>query len=789
MPDDKIIEVPGIGNVSFPGAMSDADIAAAIKKDLWQRSVKSRAGAYFNPPAPPPLPLIPPADLPIPESPVVQSLRGAARDIAASEVQAAARRPAMGVMPGFNMGPEAQDLFNRGLARTAGAGMQAAAVPAIAIGAVTAPVATGLGLAGGYLAQRGTEYGLDAAGVPEGTKELLGTGAGLVGGGLAAHYGAPPVEAGIRTAVPVVANAADATAIAVKGAAKGALEATVSTRGGLKGLLTDPANVHKAVLHGAATALTHYGLPEAAGLLEGGNIAYGAYQGARTALGERAAANAAQSAADAVNARIAATRENPIQGPELPPTPATAPAPVEPIAPDAESLAAQRTARQEVNAKIVAARKAKEATSPAAAGAAEDPLLEQLSLSQLKKPLKKATPAERASLESVAARVRAAQPVAAASPVVPGTPAGAAPAALPATPPATPPSPAGAALPENLQMPALPAQIAPSAPAPVSRFQPSVGEPSAASTRPTEHVPLGRVEFYPEGGPSHIPTPGELGRGVYVPEGTEMDSSTLSHLRAENEKGYNAAHYAYSQGITDPKALANLTKAEQRTFMQEAVAHGRAVGNPVPKIKYNMNRETGTWLAGKTLRLAQEHLQKMVDEGGPQAPAPGQLARPETAAETVEQLRPELPAPVQPPGPAAAVNKAIDSLEESHPPNPDNSNERVLMSGGKKIGSFEVAERDGRLRIRSIQATEPGSGTGNLILSRILRAADKFGVPVELTAASTGHQALNSSQLEQWYGRHGFEPEPGYDPALGYMVRKTPAKAHLAKMVEDSQQQ
>jgi hypothetical protein len=45
---------------------------------------------------------------------------------------------------------------------------------------------------------------------------------------------------------------------------------------------------------------------------------------------------------------------------------------------------------------------------------------------------------------------------------------------------------------------------------------------------------------------------------------------------------------------------------------------------------------------------------------------------------------------------------------------------------------------------------------------------------MELTASPYGNEAtrLNGSQLKDWYSRHGFVPEEGHDPALGYMTRE-----------------
>jgi GNAT superfamily N-acetyltransferase len=123
-------------------------------------------------------------------------------------------------------------------------------------------------------------------------------------------------------------------------------------------------------------------------------------------------------------------------------------------------------------------------------------------------------------------------------------------------------------------------------------------------------------------------------------------------------------------------------------------------------------------------------------------------------------------------GSGGAAKRTVEALHERYPVNPANPKERLFMAAGKKAGDFEIDEREGRLRIRSIQSDEPGSGIGTLILKRILKQAERDGVTVELTASSKGNRGLSTEQLKRWYGKHGFVPEPGFDPALGYMLKK-----------------
>jgi 2'-5' RNA ligase len=115
---------------------------------------------------------------------------------------------------------------------------------------------------------------------------------------------------------------------------------------------------------------------------------------------------------------------------------------------------------------------------------------------------------------------------------------------------------------------------------------------------------------------------------------------------------------------------------------------------------------------------------------------------------------------------------AIAALDAAHPANPLNPRESVLIVDGEPVGRFEVVERAGRVRIKSIESFTPGSGAGTKILNHITDAADKAGATLELTASSFGSHSMSSEQLHDWYGRHGFIDEPGYDTAYGHMIRE-----------------
>lgn len=289
-------------------------------------------------------------------------------------------------------------------------------------------------------------------------------------------------------------------------------------------------------------------------------------------------------------------------------------------------------------------------TSAAAPSAPPEPaldpeFLDQVARAQAKKPFAKLTPAEQASVRTLATRLsaqasqevqRVSEPTTAAPPEdlaenprsaasAEQTPAGSSPAApaaassLPESAPAPETSPSPAAEPAAVQGNSQAQVTAAAAP-----------EPSASRTTPplSAEVMAQRQQMYPEGGPTHIPTPAEVGFGVYTNIRPE-DSSTLLHIRAENEKAFKAADFAFKNGITDPNDLAAMTEDQKRAFMNGspdkpgALQHGRTVGNPTPKTKYRTNPQTGSILDGHTLRLAQAHLAKMVADAAADADQPG----------------------------------------------------------------------------------------------------------------------------------------------------------------------
>lgn len=148
----------------------------------------------------------------------------------------------------------------------------------------------------------------------------------------------------------------------------------------------------------------------------------------------------------------------------------------------------------------------------------------------------------------------------------------------------------------------------------------------------------------------------------------------------------------------------------------------------------------------------------------PMGEAPAEVAKPVTEA-------------------AGTAKGALQEINEKFPVNPKNPGantvpkELASMKGTEPEATFTVSERGGKLRLKGIQSLNPGTGAGSRLLKQLTDIADKHDVPMELTASPYGDEAtrLNSDQLKEWYSRHGFVPEEGHDPSLGYMVREPKA--------------
>lgn len=253
-------------------------------------------------------------------------------------------------------------------------------------------------------------------------------------------------------------------------------------------------------------------------------------------------------------------------------------------------------------------------------------LLDDIARAQAGKAYAKLTPGQQAKAQSIAQRMLSRS-----------TPAAEAPSQPTPTPEATAPSPAAPAPPQKPGSGVSAPSAVPPASGGATYSQPNASGSSTPDSRGTTlDGMLAQVQYYPPGAAKDIPTPAQLGYGVYG-EMLPDDSSTLRHIQAENEKAYNAADYAFRNGITDPRIFDLLDSTQRKQFMQEALDHGRMVGNPTPQTAYR------TGLDGHTLRLAKAHLTKMVSDADndpngaqPQAISPG--LGPVLAAPTVRAL-------------------------------------------------------------------------------------------------------------------------------------------------------
>jgi GNAT superfamily N-acetyltransferase len=124
--------------------------------------------------------------------------------------------------------------------------------------------------------------------------------------------------------------------------------------------------------------------------------------------------------------------------------------------------------------------------------------------------------------------------------------------------------------------------------------------------------------------------------------------------------------------------------------------------------------------------------------------------------------------------PTGALADALSEIEERFMTNPMNPKEYMVLNGNTPVAVFEVGARNGKLRLKDIRSLEKGTGGGKAALQAVTAIADKHGVEMELTASPFGDEKtrLDKDQLQDWYRRHNFEDEPGFDPALGYMTRK-----------------
>ena len=135
-----------------------------------------------------------------------------------------------------------------------------------------------------------------------------------------------------------------------------------------------------------------------------------------------------------------------------------------------------------------------------------------------------------------------------------------------------------------------------------------------------------------------VPTPDELGVGVYSKSGPNA-AANVRVLASENEKAFNIADYAFQNGIKDPRIFDAMDPELRQRVTDEALDHGRKMGNAVPRTGYN------TPINGTTAELAKLHLQHMVDNeaaGKPpvaENPAKGETDLTEPLQRSIQDLQ------------------------------------------------------------------------------------------------------------------------------------------------------
>jgi len=91
-------------------------------------------------------------------------------------------------------------------------------------------------------------------------------------------------------------------------------------------------------------------------------------------------------------------------------------------------------------------------------------------------------------------------------------------------------------------------------------------------------------------------------------------------------------------------------------------------------------------------------------------------------------------------------------------------NNRARIIGNAHVELFH--DGDG-VTIKDIQSHEQGSGAGTRALQYLVKLSDKHKVPLNLYAK--GYASTKTSQLKNWYKKHGFEPD---DDGAQEMTRK-----------------
>ena len=307
------------------------------------------------------------------------------------------------------------------------------------------------------------------------------------------------------------------------------------------------------------------------------------------------------------------------------------------------------------------------------------------------------------------------------------------------------------AMPEGPPLAGGPGPQATAAPRPVPPQLPATSATSATSAVNAAAAPGARpAGASPIPVPSRLMLPNEVHEGQYMPEATAPPPTIKGALPAGQ---YAAPQHNPVSGVV-PRQLMD---------SQQYVPTERGPIPAGPATIPAQTRPVMPWEAGRSKP-------RQLTEGTPQTtppPASAPAAPPAPAAATPEPT-------------ATGVHGALQEIDKQFPVNPNNpgagTNPKEYASMGKDgpNATFTVAENDGRLRLKGIQTLKPGTGAGNSALRSITDIADKHGVTMELTASPYGDEAtrLGKDNLVKWYGQHGFVPEPGTDPALGYMVRE-----------------
>ena len=216
---------------------------------------------------------------------------------------------------------------------------------------------------------------------------------------------------------------------------------------------------------------------------------------------------------------------------------------------------------------------------------------------------------------------------------------------------------------------------------------------------------------------------------------------------------------------TDHTPVGMYKVLKSNPFADEMEALRQSQGQEAPELNPVLPGADGHKGEGQPQAKGEDRIgEKMKDNGG----TAGNVGR--TSSKRALKLQLDKP--------TGALAAALAEIEERFLVNPMNPKEHMVLQGETPVAVFEVAGRNGKLRLKDVRSLEKGQGGGRAALQAVTAIADKHGVEMELTASPFGDEKtrLDKDALQDWYRRHNFEDEPGFDPALGYMTRK-PKKA------------